>query len=249
MDMDIFCKIRQGIKGTTSDRMRLLEWDESLEEVTSLILTVIIVVPGLGEWQSSGGKQHSRCQTAFQSLSRAFKQAQNIWVASISAIGCSPFTAPFCSALGITCHDALSKQTSQITWTMSGFLWPNAALMQAVATVRPRSHSLTFYYVKLCSCACVNVQTVVAISLSDCSAFACGFLQLGFGYCWLTTAAHSALHIFSLPPCHSFLHQSHWKRKKEKKNPEKVLYWSVQAVFLNGLGVSQWATCLASPDV
>lgn len=89
--------------------------------------------------------------------------------------------------------------------------------MQAVATVRPRSHSLTFYYVKLCSCACVNMQTVVAISLSDCSAFACGFLQLGFGYCWLTTAAHSALHIFSLPPCHSFLYQSHWKRKKEKK--------------------------------
>lgn len=29
--------------------------------------------------------------------------------------------------------------------------------MQAVATVRPRSHSLTSYYVKLCSCACVNV--------------------------------------------------------------------------------------------
>lgn len=102
--------------------------------------------------------------------------------------------------------------------------------MQAVATVRPRSHSLTFYYVKLCSCACVNVQTVVAISLSDCSAFACGFLQLGFGYCWLTTAAHSALHIFSLPPCHSFLYQSHWKRKKEKK-PQKKSFTEVCRLF------------------
>lgn len=92
--------------------------------------------------------------------------------------------------------------------------------MRAVATVRPRSHSLTFYYVKLCSWACVNVQTVVAISLSDCSAFACGFLQLGFGYCWLTTAAHSALHIFSasLP---LFSPPEPLERKKEKKNPRK----------------------------
>lgn len=85
--------------------------------------------------------------------------------------------------------------------------------MQAVATVRPRSHSLTFYYVKLCSCACVNVQTVVAISLSDCSAFACGFLQLGFGYCWLTL-----LYTFSLClPATLFSTRAIGKEKRKKK--------------------------------
>lgn len=102
--------------------------------------------------------------------------------------------------------------------------------MRAVATVRPRSHSLTFYYVKLCSWACVNVQTVVAISLSDCSAFACGFLQLGFGYCWLTTAAHSALHIFSasLP---LFSPPEPLEKKKGKKNHQKKSFTEVCRLF------------------
>lgn len=91
--------------------------------------------------------------------------------------------------------------------------------MQAVATVRPRSHSLTFYYVKLCSCACVNVQTVVAISLSDCSAFACGFLQLGLllahhsGSLCFTHFLSASLPLFSLP--------EPLEKKKGKKKPRK----------------------------
>lgn len=149
--------------------------------------------------------------------------------ASISAIGCSPFSAPFRRALSASCAAARCQ---------------SRALDQPGrrrATARPPSRTLTSYYVKLCGRACVDVQTVVAVSLGDCSTFACGFLRLGFGYCCLTTAL-TLLYAFS--PC---LPATLFSARKTGK--KKVLCWSVQAVFLNSLWVSQWATCLASPDV
>ncbi len=72
-------------------------------------------------------------------------------------------------------------------WTASGFQWYSFALMQAEVTVQPQTHSLTSYHVKLCVCACERGKTVEAAA-HLLQLFACGFLRLGFGYCWFTTA-------------------------------------------------------------
>lgn len=102
------------ISGDKQRQIRLMGGDESLEGA-SLIMQVIIAALGLRERQS---KQHSRCQTAFQSLSWAFRPTQSIRVASISAIH---FHCSF--SVCIMCSSKLSECRCEIIWTVSGSLW------------------------------------------------------------------------------------------------------------------------------
>lgn len=193
-------------------------------------MQVIIAALGLRERQS---KQHSRCQTAFQSLSWAFRPTQSIRVASISAIH---FHCSF--SVCIMCSSKLSECRCEIIWTVSGSLWQSLASMQASAAARPQTHSLTSYYVKLCVCVCESWKTVVA------AAHLLKLVCLWFSFDWGLVSAGSPQLSFCFTHFASLSQRS--PPEPLEKEGEKILFTAGQSPFSSAACESVRATCLAS---